>query len=127
MRKLLRRIGILLLVVVSVWLGGVLADRQRLREDILRLHVVGASDSAEDQDIKLQLKDAVVDSLKEDLQKLQNAEEAMNYLQENLPKIEAFANRFLRQSGCADTATGILGTEEFSTRVYETFSLPSGV
>ena len=61
----MRRIGILLLVVVSVWLGGVLADRQRLREDILRLHVVGASDSAEDQQVKLRVRDAVLATLEE--------------------------------------------------------------
>ena len=127
MKKAWKRLGICFLAAAMVWCSGLIRDRQTLRRKLVRFHVVGASDSAEDQTIKLQLKDAVVDSLKADLQKLQNAEEAMNYLQENLPKIEAFANRFLQKSGCGDTATVTLGAEEFPRRVYDTFTLPAGV
>ena len=127
MKKAWKRLGICFLAAAIVWCGGLILDRQTLGRELVRLHVVGASDLAEDQTIKLQLKDAVVDSLKADLQKLQNAEKAMDYLQENLQKIEAYANRFLRQSGCTDIATVTLGTEEFPTRVYDTFSLPAGV
>lgn len=104
-----------------------LADKQLLRNELIRLHVVAASDSAEDQDMKLRLKDAVVESLREDMAKLGDAEEAKAYLQENLPKIEAFANRFLESAGCTDHARVSLALEEFSTRVYDTFTLPAGV
>ena len=98
-----------------------------LRQELVRLHVVGASDSAEDQELKLQLKEAVVNSLKKDMGNLQNGEEAMAYLQENLPNIEALANSFLREVGCNDTATVSLGLEEFPIRYYDTFTLPSGI
>ena len=127
MRKVVKRIEICLLVAVLFWLGGLLADRQTLRRELVRLHVVAASDSAEDQAMKLHLKDAVVSSLKADLEKLRSAEQAMAYLQENLPKIETLANRILQEAGCEDTARVTLGTEEFPTRNYDTFSLPAGV
>ncbi len=48
----IKRIAALACVVALVWLGGVIADSARLREDILRLHVVAASDSEEDQAVK---------------------------------------------------------------------------
>ena len=98
-----------------------------LRNELVRLHVVGASDSDADQAMKLRLKDAVVESLREDMGKLTDAGEAKAYLQENLPKIEAFANQFLCSAGCTDSARVTLAVEEFTTRVYDTFTLPAGV
>lgn len=127
MRKAWKRLGVCLLAALVVWVSALILDRQTLRQELVRLHVVGASDSVEDQAMKLHLKDAIVNSLKADLEKLHSAEEATAYLQENLPKIESLANRILREAGCADTARISLGTEEFPTRIYETFALPSGV
>lgn len=127
MKKAWKRLGICILAVVMVWMGALLTDRQTLRQELVRLHVVAASDSAEDQAMKLHLKDAVVSSLKADLEKLRSAEQAMAYLQENLPKIETLANRILQEAGCEDTARVRLGTEEFPARAYDTFSLPAGV
>jgi len=127
MRKVWKRLVICALTAVIVWVGALILDKQALRQELVRLHVVAASDSAEDQTVKLQVKDAVVSSLKTDLEKLRNAEEATAYLQENLPKIEALANRILREAGCDDIAIVSLGEEEFTTRYYDTFSLPAGV
>lgn len=127
MRKAWNRIIFCFVMAAAVWLCALVADRQTLRQELVRLHVVAASDSAEDQAMKLRLKDAVVESLKGDMQKLRDAREAKAYLQENLPKIELLANRFLQEAGCTDTAAVSLAVEEFSTRVYDTFTLPAGV
>ena len=127
MKKGMRRIGICLLVAAFVWVGGLMRDKQTLRDELIRLHVVGASDSADDQTLKLQLKDAAVEWLREDMAKLADVEEAKTYLQENLSKIESMANDFLRDMGCSDQVQVSLGTEAFSTRVYDTFTLPAGI
>lgn len=127
MRKYLKRIGICLLIVCLVFAGTLLADRQRLRKELVRLHVVANSDSAEDQTLKLQVRDAVVERLQQGLADVTNMEEAKAYLQENLPKIESLANQVLRAAGCTDTAQVRLMLEEFGTRVYDTFTLPAGV
>lgn len=127
MRKLGNMLLFCLVLTASVWICGILADKQTLRQELVRLHVVAASDSAEDQAMKLQLKDKIVESLKEDMASLNSAEEAKSYLQENLPKIEALANRFLQEAGSTDTVSVSLALEEFSTRVYDTFTLPAGL
>ena len=127
MRKAWKRLGICFLTAAIVWIGMLIADRQTLRQELVRLHVVAASDSEADQSMKLHLKDAVVSSLKSDLQKLHSAEEATSYLRENLPKIETLANRVLREAGCADAASVSLQMEAFPTRDYDTFSLPAGI
>lgn len=127
MRKLLKRIGICFLIVCLVWCGTVIADRQRLREELIRLHVVAASDSDEDQALKLRVRDAVVESLEDAMADLTDAEQAKAYLQENLPKIENLANQVLQEAGCTDTVQVSLAVEEFATRVYDTFTLPAGL
>lgn len=127
MRKAWKRLAICFLAAVLIWGGALILDRQTLRQELVRLHVVAASDSEEDQAMKLRVKDAVVSSLKADLEKLQDAKEATAYLRENLPKIEALANHILREADCSDTARVSLGEEEFPTRYYDTFSLPAGV
>ena len=127
MKKQMKRMGICLLLAMLFWTGGLIADKQTLRRELVRLHVVGASDSAEDQQLKLRVKDAIVESLQADLQKLEDAQAAREYLQENLPKIESLANRVLEEAGCTDMAKASLAVETFSARVYDTFTLPAGV
>lgn len=123
----IKRIVALACVVALVWLGGVIADSARLREDILRLHVVAASDSEEDQTVKLQVRDAVLGSLKDGLDRFSSPEEAYQYILSMLPKIEQTANQVLQRAGFTDCATISLGEEEFPIRYYDTFTLPSGV
>ncbi len=127
MKKKVRRIGILAAVVALVWAGGLLADKERLRNDILRLHVVAASDAQADQDVKLQVRDAILGSLEEGLADLTDLEQAMAYVREMMPKLEAAANRTLEAAGFSDRVTLSLGEEAFPQRDYDTFSLPAGI
>ena len=76
MKKLMKRVGLCLILVTLVWCGTLLADRQRLNEELIRLHVVANSDSREDQDIKLQVRDAVVNSLRQELANVTDVEQA---------------------------------------------------
>ena len=127
MRKCLKRIGACMLLTGLVWGFMILKDKQTLRKQMIRLHVVAASDSAEDQSLKLQVRDAVIDSLRSDLEHVVDVQQARVYLQENLPKIENLANQVLARSGCTDTAVVSLLEEEFPVRFYDTFTLPSGI
>ena len=127
MRKYLFRVGICLMAVCLVWTWMLFKDRQKLRRELIRFHVVAASDAPEDQAVKLQVRDAVISAFQEELQNLQDVEQAKAYLQENLPKIQTVANHVLKQAGFDDTASVSLCLEEFATRVYDTFTLPAGL
>ena len=127
MGKKLKCIEIVLFIVAFVWLGGLLADKQALREDILRLHVVAASDSEEDQAVKLQVRDAILGSLQEGLSDLTDVEKAKEYVLEMLPKLEEAANQVLSEAGFDEKATVTLTQEEFPVREYDSCTLPSGV
>lgn len=127
MKRHIRRIALAAFVVVCVYAWGIVTDSQALRENLLRLHVVGASDAKEDQDVKLLVRDAVLASLEEGLQDLTDPELACDYVARMLPKVEAAANRCLQAAGFSDSVQVSLTEEAFPTRDYDTFSLPAGV
>lgn len=110
-----------------VWCGTVIADRERLNEELIRLHVVANSDTAEDQNLKLLVRDAVITSLRQALADVQDTQQAKEYLEENLPKLQELANKTLDAAGSTHRAVVTLCREGFPTRQYDTFSLPAGV
>ena len=127
MRKVLKRIGFVALLAALVWTGALLADRQRLSRDLVRLHVVAASDSADAQEQKLMVRDAVLESLRQGLADLTDVEQAKEYIRQHLPELERIANEVLSSAGSGDRAAVSLTEEAFPTREYDTFSLPAGI
>lgn len=127
MKKNIKRIGICLMLAAFCWCATLLADREQLNEELIRLHVVANSDSEEDQAIKLQVRDAVIQSLQNDLAKVADVGEAKAYLRENLPKIQEIADKTLEAAGFHGEAVVSLCKETFETRYYDTFTLPAGV
>lgn len=127
MKKLLKLASVLILLFVFFCGLTVWNDKITLREDLIRLHVVGNSNSWEDQAVKLIVKDAVVDYLSSELDSAQDAKQAKEQLLLLLPEVEAVANNALQNAGSNNRATATIAIEEFDTRVYDTFSLPAGV
>ena len=89
--------------------------------------MVANSDSDEDQAVKLRVRDAVLDSIRSDLKMVGDVNQAKAYLRENLPKIQAAANRTLEAAGVDAQAVVTLQKEAFDVRKYDSFSLPAGV
>lgn len=127
MGKLVKRVFVCFLIAACFWCGSLIADRQKLRSELIRLHVVGASDSEEDQTIKLRVKDAVTEYLYTAMADIADVEQAKAYVTENLPKIQKAANDVLISLGMEPTAVATFCKEEFGKRVYDTFNLPSGI
>ena len=127
MKRHLGRVVLVAFVVVCIYAWGIVTDAQTLQNELLRLHVVGASDSQEDQDVKILVRDAVLQSLEDGLQDLADVDAACEYVNRMLPKVEAAANRCLAAAGFDDTVKVSLTEEAFPTRDYDTFSLPAGI
>lgn len=127
MKRQLKRIALVAFAVVCIFTWGIVTDSDKLHDELLRLHVVGASDSDADQNVKLLVRDAVLASLEEGLEDLTDAQAAVDYVARMLPQVEAAANRALELAGFSDIAVVTLEEEAFPTRDYDTFSLPAGV
>ena len=127
MRKILKNICTLVLLAAVLFLGVVFVDNNQLKEQLIRLHVVGESDSDYDQQVKLQVRDAITQRLNDVMVAIPDVETAKAYLQEHLPELEKIANDALKAAGETCTAVVTLAKEKFPTRDYDTFSLPAGV
>ena len=127
MKKLIILAGFMILLSIAVFLVGLTAEYHMKKQDMIRLHVVGASNETYDQQIKLLVRDAVLHYMQEDVQTCSNAQQVQEYLLENLDGIEQMANSVLEESGSTDCVRISLCKEEFPMRAYDTFSLPSGV
>ncbi len=104
-----------------------ISDRMHLSQGLIRFHVVANSDSKEDQTIKLHVRDAVLESMHADIQRIVDVDEAREYLQENIPKIQKIVDRTLNHLGFEGGAYVSLCKEAFDIRHYDTFTLPAGV
>ncbi len=95
-------------------------------DDTLRLHILAASDSEEDQALKRDVRDHVLTTFGTQLGKAKNLVEARQAAEELLPDIEAEVNDYLISRGISYGACVTLTKEVYDTRVYDTFTLPRG-
>ena len=117
------------LILLAVILSGFTAlerQQQRISENLIRLHVVANSDTVEDQEIKLQVRDAVLTVAEPLTASASSAQEANELLAANLGMLQIAANETLIDLGVDDRASVTLKRELFDVRHYDTFSLPGG-
>ena len=113
-------------VIISLLAGSAACAQRELSEKLIRLHVVAASDSEYDQELKLKVRDAVLKTADGLLAGAEDAKEAEEMLSGGLPEIEMAADTAVKDNGYDYPVTAALGRESFPTREYETFSLPAG-
>ena len=118
----------LLAITLALFAALALVQRQEaLAGKLIRLHVVANSDTAADQAVKLQVRDAVLAAIAPLTDACATQEEAAAALRQALPGIEQAANDALQQAGQAACPVAVrLCKERFPTRLYPTFSLPAG-
>lgn len=127
MRQCVKLVSLCLVFTLGAGIFSLLSDRKKLEEGLIRLHVVANSDSDADQNVKLKVRDAVLDSLRSDLNGIADIDKARAYIRENLPKIQRIANETLEKAGFDQEAVVTLCRETFDRRLYDTFRLPAGV
>ena len=118
-----------LVLCVSLAFGAVaryFVSCDRVREGVLRLHVIAASDSVADQTVKLAVRDEVLRTGAAIFDGSVTADQARERIAPFLPRLEEAANRVLRAEGFAYTATARLTEEYFDARSYDGVTLPAG-
>lgn len=97
-----------------------------LSEKVLRLHVLANSDSEADQQLKLKVRDAILQESDRLFQQSDSKEAAMAQMATHLSDVEQVAERTLRKNGCDLPVTAALKKVEFNTRTYGNITLPAG-
>ena len=94
----------------------------RLTSGLVRLHVIAASDSEREQDIKLDVRDRVLAYLEPRLENAPDAAGAGDIIEAELDGIAAAA----KAAAQGRDVRVEFGEEYYPTREYETFTLPAG-
>lgn len=95
-------------------------------EDTVRLHILANSDSKEDQELKLYLRDEIINEFGCELSIFESADSAKEELKRKLGEIEEFAGERIRKAGYSYSVRAELCEEWYETRDYGEFSLPKG-
>ena len=115
-------------LLIALLCGSSLSREQAaLSDKLVRLHVVASSDSAEDQALKLAVRDAVLTALAPRLEGVTEAREAARIIEDSFTLLELAARREIVRQGFDYGVAVSLQPEDFPTREYDTFSLPAGV
>lgn len=95
-------------------------------EDTVRLHILAASDSQEDQKLKLEIRDELLKKYGEILKASENINAAKETITAYLAEIEEFTEAKIKERGYGYSVTATLSEEWYDTREYEDFTLPKG-
>ncbi len=97
-----------------------------IRENVVRLHILAESDSEVDQNVKLKVRDALLEKNTELLSSKVTPENAEKYFEKSKDELEKCANEVLEENGFKYTAKITLGKEYYTTRTYEDLTFPAG-
>ena len=99
---------------------------QKIRNDVLRLHVIANSDSEDDQSLKLKVRDRILSETGDLFLASTSYEEAVELTNKILPQIIGVAEDEIRLNGFDYTVRAKLDYIDFDTRHYDGYTLPAG-
>lgn len=97
----------------------------RMDEDVLRIHIRANSNSYYDQNIKLKVRDEVVNFITPLIASCNNCNEVKICLSNNLNKIEDVADKVLKDNGFEYSSNAKIKNEYFPSRDYAGKTFPA--
>ena len=117
-------IGIVTAVIFSIC--SFAKTSEEIRSDVLRIHVIANSDSSVDQNLKLRLRDYILEEGEDIFDGSVNVENAVKKIEPKLAELENSAETFVKNAGFDYDVKITLSNEYFTTRTYESVTLPAG-
>ena len=94
--------------------------------DTVRLHILAESDEECDQELKLEIRDLVLEKYDARLSEARSVDEATEIVRSLEGEIESDVDRWISERGFDYTAECMIGEEWYETRYYDGFALPKG-
>lgn len=100
--------------------------QERISEEVFRFHVLANSDSDEDQEIKLEVRDEVLSYMKDEMGEEASAEETKEWAVAHLEELREAARRVLKKEGFDYGVRAEVTTCYFPEKRYGDIVLPEG-
>lgn len=122
------RISVLTALVLSIVVSMVSfnAKCDDLRNNVLRLHILANSDSEADQELKLKVRDEILENSALRFEECCNLTEAIEVAENSTEELNKIASKVINENGYNYDVNIEIGKSYFDTREYENFTLPAG-
>ena len=128
----MKKICVLAGILISLLVTGIVVNakqsqmQQELAEEVFRFHVLANSDSKEDQTLKMQVKEAVIAYMKEEIPSSDSVETTKEWARTHLDAIVTLAEAVIVEEGYAYEVTAEVTTCDFPEKTYGDITFPSG-
>lgn len=127
MKKYILEISLAFGLCISLISGALaLETQQDISCKLIRLHIIANSDSAEDQALKLLVRDEVLKKVEALTEGCKTAYEAEKIVSENLAVLRECADTVISENGFEYSSRAEISDVYFPTKVYDSFALPAG-
>lgn len=119
----MRRITLLVLLVCEfMMMGKVYSENitDEISDNLLRMHILANSDNACDQEIKIKVRDYVIEYIND-----KNIESKSDVIK-SITDIKNNIDNFLRENGFHYKSKILVSNSKFDTRIYSNISIPAG-
>lgn len=99
----------------------------RITDSVVRFHVLANSDSEADQQLKLKVRDAVIEYLRQGMEDCTSREDAEKYLRGHISGINETARKVINEEGYEYDVKTELSEESYPVRYYANAVFPEGV
>lgn len=117
----------LLLLLISAYITPFIQTSERISDDVFRLHILANSDEEADQQLKLKVRDAVLEKGQSVFTDCNSLDEIIYSCENNIDLFEKTAQECIYDNGYNYSINAYVDKEYFNTREYEEITLPSGI
>ena len=127
MKKNIFEVTLAIGLAISLVVSSLALDTQKdISDKLIRLHIIANSDSAEDQRLKLLVRDEILSYVSRLTENCDSIDGARRKISAHLGNLEAIAEDVIVSNGFSCAARAELSEVYFPTKVYDGFSLPAG-
>jgi len=126
----IKSLAIILILFITFFITSAYSYANNISEDlsenIFRLHILANSDSDEDQELKLKVRDAILDHMKELPIIDNNKDSVIQTANEYIDDFKTIAENIIHENGYDYPVNIEIGNFHFPTKYYGNISLPAG-
>lgn len=117
----------LVFVFVFSYIAPFIETSENISDQVFRLHILANSDSAEDQQLKLKVRDEILKKGETVFASSNSLEETIELCKNNIALFQQTAEQCLKDNGSDYEVKVYVDKEYFNTREYDEITLPSGI
>lgn len=126
----MKKFFMLAAVALLIAMGGKQYQQYKMTEEIagkiIRFHVLANSDSGEDQQLKIKVRDAIGSFMQPKLSGVSDIETSREIVKENLSAIEKEAEKVITEEGYTYKASAQLSNIDFPEKTYGPYTFQAG-